>query len=62
MQGEVAESGNEKNHPTPVEQLARAVYDKGRMPIYHDTVMARHRKEWPTLWAAIDRLLESRGG
>jgi hypothetical protein len=26
----------------------------------HRRVAARHRAEWPTLWAAIDRILESR--
>jgi hypothetical protein len=42
----------------PVEQLRHAVTDPGVNPAYHRRVMAAHRREWPLLWAAIDRLLE----
>lgn len=29
------------------------------MTTYHVEVMRRHEKEWPTLWRAIDKLLEA---
>ena len=40
-----------------VEALRRAITDAGPVPEYHRTIMARHRREWPTLWQAIDALL-----
>lgn len=43
--------------PSPVEQLRQAVTVKGQNPMHHDRIMARHRAEWPTLWRAIDRIL-----
>ena len=36
-----------------------AVENEGRSPVFHQRIMARHRKEWPTLWKAIDALLAS---
>ena len=42
---------------TAIEQLRRAVADQGSHPHYHRGVEKIHRSEWPTLWAAIDRLL-----
>lgn len=36
--------------------LEVAIITEGRIPKYHREVMARHRKEWPTLWRAIDKL------
>ncbi len=41
----------------PLEQLREAIENEGPKPRYHREVMERHRREWPTLWAAIDRLL-----
>ena len=38
-------------------EVRRAVLDKGRAPRLHDEIMAQHRHEWPTLWAAIDNAL-----
>jgi hypothetical protein len=35
-----------------------AIENEGPQPDYHQKVMARHRKEWPTLWKAIDAALE----
>lgn len=43
----------------PIEQLRHAVEDKGLRPDVHDAIMRRHRSEWPTLWAAIDRILDT---
>jgi hypothetical protein len=40
-----------------VEEIREAVQNLGPYPHTHLHIMARHRKEWPTLWAAIDRLL-----
>ncbi len=34
-----------------------AIKETGPRPDYHWTIMARHRKEWPTLWTAVDELL-----
>lgn len=42
-----------------VEAVRRAVLDAGSHPKHHREVMARHRKEWPTLWLALDALLAS---
>lgn len=41
-----------------IKKLRDAIEDPGRNPGYHYGVMAKHRKEWPTLWKAIDELLE----
>lgn len=38
-------------------ELLAAVNNTGSHPEYHREVMRRHRREWPTLWKAIDRLL-----
>lgn len=40
-----------------IEALRQAILDKGPAPLRHDQIMAKHRAEWPTLWAAIDDLL-----
>lgn len=37
--------------------LVRAVRNPGRVPGHHWRTMARHRKEWPILWEAIDELV-----
>lgn len=39
------------------ELLWKALYDKGPAPEYHDQIHRKHRKEWPELWIAIDRLV-----
>lgn len=38
-------------------ELAGAVLDVGPNPNHHQAVMARHRQEWPTLWRAIDGII-----
>lgn len=40
-----------------IKQLRNAIDVEGRSPEHHHNIMAKHRKEWPTLWKAIDRLL-----
>jgi hypothetical protein len=37
--------------------IVRAIKEEGVNPQHHREVMTKHRKEWPTLWRAIDRLL-----
>jgi len=34
-----------------------AILNEGPKSAYHRAVMARHRRKWPTLWSALDRLL-----
>lgn len=38
-------------------RVHRAIVDEGPVPPYHNRVMEKHRKEWPTLWAALDELI-----
>ena len=40
-----------------IDALRKAVMFQGSHPLHHRQVMARHRKEWPVLWKAIDQLL-----
>ena len=42
-----------------IKNIHTAIHDKGVMPKFHDILMARHKKEWPTLWAALDAILQS---
>ena len=37
--------------------LREAVENEGTHPEYHRAVMAKHRREWPVLWSAIDAIL-----
>lgn len=41
----------------PIADLIRAVGDEGPEPSLHRATMDRHRREWPTLWAALDRVV-----
>lgn len=40
-----------------LDALWSAVHDAGPVESYHRDVMRRHRREWPTLWRAIDAIL-----
>jgi hypothetical protein len=40
-------------------RIAEAIQNPGPVPAYHAEIMARHRREWPTLWQAIDELLSA---
>lgn len=42
-----------------VEDLRVTIMNRGPNPSMHDKIMQRHRREWPTLWRAIDHLLRS---
>lgn len=42
-----------------IERLRLAIEDEGPRPDLHRATLARHRAEWPTLWRAIDNLLEA---
>lgn len=37
--------------------LSEALSGEGPRPDVHREIMARHRAEWPTLWAAIDKIM-----
>lgn len=43
-----------------VDRIRRAIDDEGPDPVRHRRIMAKHRREWPTLWAALDELLDPR--
>ena len=42
-----------------IDALILAVHDEGPMPRFHRQVMQRHRREWPTLWDAIDGIIRN---
>jgi len=42
-----------------IELLAAVIADERPIPAYHRNRLARHRKEWPELWRAIDALLSA---
>lgn len=42
-----------------VEEVVRAIEIEGPGPDLHQSIMARHREEWPTLWTALDSLLNN---
>lgn len=44
-----------------IEAIREAIENEGPSPSHHHAVMANHRKQWPTLWEAIDRALDSDG-
>ena len=41
-----------------VDQLRAAIADAGPAPAVHWATFRKHREEWPTLWAAIDAVLQ----
>lgn len=41
-----------------VKQVRTAVEDEGNHPYHHRKVLREHRRQWPSLWEALDRLLE----
>jgi hypothetical protein len=66
LQGELTEARIEnyflkqksKNTETAIANLIAAVKNNGPVPQYHRHVMKKHRDEWPTLWKAIDAIIE----
>ena len=34
--------------------VQKAITEEGSRLSHHQSVMARHQKEWPTLWAVLD--------
>lgn len=38
-------------------ELHSAIENAGINPRFHHKIMKKHRKEWPTLWKVIDRLV-----
>ena len=45
-----------------IDDLRKAIMDEGSHPLHHRQVMARHRREWPVLWKAIDQLVTTTKG
>lgn len=45
-----------------IDTLLDAINNAGPVPKHHIQVASKHRKEWPTLWKAIDRLRDARHG
>jgi hypothetical protein len=37
-----------------------AYNNPGPVPEYHYSIMRKHRKEWPTLWGALDKMPPAR--
>jgi len=44
-----------------VDDLSSAIANQGPSPEKHRRIMRRHRRQWPTIWRKIDRLVEWRG-
>jgi hypothetical protein len=42
-----------------VKNVVMAIRDSGSVPRWHYRIMFRHRKEWPTLWKALDELISA---
>lgn len=40
-----------------IDAVSRAIHDQGPVPGFHRRVADRHRREWPTLWRALDQLV-----
>lgn len=49
----------DENVKAAIGAIEAAIYDEGPAPSVHRSIMHRHREEWPTLWAALDLLLEA---
>lgn len=42
-----------------INEIVEAIKNKGPSPGYHNKIMNKHKKEWPTLWAALDNLVNN---
>lgn len=40
-----------------VKEIQDAITNPGMSPTYHAIILEKHRRQWPTLWAALDKLL-----
>lgn len=49
---------NMANITAEVEALRKAIEDEGPVPRHHRDVMSASRRDWPTLWAAIDDVVD----
>lgn len=38
------------------QEVRQAIKAEGRNPHYHREILARHRRQWPILWEALDKL------
>lgn len=43
------------------DELRNVIMNPGPVPTYHYDIMQKHRREWPSLWAVIDRFIQSQG-
>lgn len=50
-------SSLKEQHNANLIALSKSVNDPGPNPKLHFSIMKKHRKEWPTLWQAIDSLI-----
>jgi hypothetical protein len=49
----------EKEDLAPIlQEIKSAIQNAGPNPQYHVVILERHRRQWPTLWSALDKLLE----
>lgn len=46
-------------HDEAVAAIIKAIKDQGPLPLLHRRIMRLHRQEWPTLWQALDKLLDA---
>lgn len=44
-----------------LDRLFVAIHDAGPVPGYHRDIMRKHRREWPTLWEALDAVAAADG-
>ena len=40
-----------------INEIVNAIIVEGPRPDYHRSLLKRHRSQWPTLWAALDKLI-----
>lgn len=42
-----------------VAAIVAAIQNEGPEPAFHREAIRRHRREWPSLWRALDKLLRA---
>lgn len=57
LQDTKSEGSTKMSAEEAINQIREAIRNEGPNPGAHREVMGRHRREWPTLWHAIDALL-----
>jgi peptidoglycan hydrolase CwlO-like protein len=41
-----------------IKSIEKTITNEGRYPKRHRKIMFKHKREWPSLWNAIDKLLD----